>query len=42
MQGGIEVPLIIRWPKAIHSGRVSSLLVANYDILPTIAEVTGT
>ena len=41
LQGGIEVPLIIRWPKKIRSGTVSKRLVANYDILPTIAEITG-
>lgn len=41
LQGGIEVPLIIRWPKKIEANRVSNLLVANYDILPTIAEITG-
>ena len=41
LQGGIEVPLIIRWPERINQGRVSNLLVANYDILPTIAEITG-
>lgn len=41
LQGGIEVPLIIRWPKRIQSGRESNLLVANYDLLPTLAEITG-
>jgi arylsulfatase A-like enzyme len=41
LQGGIRVPLIVRWPKKIHPNRVSNLLVANYDILSTIAEVTG-
>ena len=41
LQGGIEVPLIVRWPKRIEPKRVSSLLVANYDILPTIAEITA-
>ncbi|MCK5702292.1 MAG: sulfatase-like hydrolase/transferase, partial [Cyclobacteriaceae bacterium] len=41
LQGGISVPLIIRWPEKIRHGRVSNLLVANYDILPTIADATG-
>ncbi|MFC2132418.1 arylsulfatase [Bacteroidota bacterium] len=41
LQGGIEVPLIIRWPKNIPPGKISKRLVANYDILPTIAEITG-
>ena len=41
LQGGIEVPLIIRWPKKVQSGRVSERLVANYDLLSTFAEITG-
>ena len=41
LEGGINVPLIIKWPKKIKKGRVSEQLIANYDILPTIAEITG-
>jgi len=41
LQGGIEVPLIIRWPDGIRPGTVCDRLVANYDLLPTIAEITG-
>lgn len=41
LQGGIEVPLIVRWPEKIRKGRVSKRLVANYDILPSIAEISG-
>jgi len=41
LQGGIEVPLIIRWPEQIRPGRTSDHLVANYDFLATIAEITG-
>jgi len=41
LQGGIEVPLIVRWPEKIEEKRVSNLLVANYDILPTLAEITA-
>ncbi len=41
LQGGIDVPLIIRWPNKITPGRVSHRLIANYDILATIAEITG-
>ena len=41
LQGGIRVPLIIKWPASIKKGRTSDLLIANYDILPTIAEITG-
>lgn len=41
LEGGINVPLIIRWPQRIQKGRTSQRLTANYDILPTIAEITG-
>lgn len=41
LEGGIHVPLIIRWPQQIREGRTSKRLTANYDILPTIAEITG-
>jgi arylsulfatase A-like enzyme len=41
LQGGINVPLIIKWPKKIKKGSISKRLTANYDILPTIAEITG-
>lgn len=41
LQGGINVPLIVRWPQEIPKGSVSKRLVANYDMLPTIATITG-
>ena len=41
LEGGISVPLIIRWPQRIQRGRTSQRLTTNYDILPTIAEITG-
>ncbi|GAA3572958.1 sulfatase-like hydrolase/transferase [Snuella lapsa] len=41
LQGGIEVPLLIRWPKMIKGGTTSQRLTANYDILMTIADITG-
>ncbi|WP_201799531.1 arylsulfatase [Zobellia amurskyensis] len=41
LQGGIQVPLIVRWPAKIEAGSTSHKLVANYDLLATIAELTG-
>lgn len=41
LQGGIRIPLIVRWPGHIAANSVSDRLVANYDLLPTIAEITG-
>lgn len=41
LEGGINVPLIIKWPNKIRAGRTSQRLTANYDILATIADITG-
>jgi len=37
-EGGIRVPLIIRWPAAIKPGQVSDFACAAWDILPTLME----
>ncbi|MDO6819483.1 arylsulfatase [Zobellia sp. 1_MG-2023] len=41
LQGGIQVPLIIKCPVKIEAGRTSHKLIANYDILATVAELVG-
>ncbi|CAM3329955.1 arylsulfatase [Zobellia roscoffensis] len=41
LQGGIQVPLIVKWPAKINAGGTSHQLVANYDFLATVAEITG-
>lgn len=41
LQGGVNVPLIARWPSKIPSGSVSNRLVASYDMLPTLAELVN-
>jgi len=41
LQGGVNVPLIARWPNKIPAGSVSNRLVASYDMLPTIAELVS-
>lgn len=38
-EGGIRVPMIIRWPARIEPGQVSDAAWAAWDILPTLAEV---
>jgi arylsulfatase len=40
-EGGIRVPLIIKWPKKIEPGSVSDLPAALWDIFPTIKEIAG-
>ncbi|PQO45679.1 arylsulfatase [Blastopirellula marina] len=40
-EGGIRVPLIVRWPGKVKPGSVSHHLGAFYDLLPTFAEIAG-
>ncbi|MHC5002813.1 MAG: sulfatase-like hydrolase/transferase, partial [Planctomycetota bacterium] len=40
-EGGIRVPLVVRWPGRIEPGTVSDHVGAFWDILPTLAEITG-
>jgi len=37
-EGGIRVPLMIRWPNTIAKGLVSNEPVASYDFMPTFCE----
>lgn len=39
-EGGIRVPFIARWPGKIPGGKTSDLVFAQYDLLPTLAELT--
>ena len=41
-EGGIRVPMIARWPGKIRRGSTSDHISAFWDVMPTIAEVTGT
>lgn len=40
--GGIRVPMIVRWPGRIRAGAVSDQVWAFWDFLPTAAELAGT
>lgn len=40
-EGGIRVPFIARWPGKIKAGVVSDHLSAQYDLMATLAELTG-
>jgi arylsulfatase A-like enzyme len=37
-EGGIRVPMIVRWPARIKPGQVSDQVWAFWDLLPTLAE----
>lgn len=41
-EGGIRVPLVVRWPGHISPGEVTNHLSAFWDVMPTIAQLTGT
>jgi arylsulfatase A-like enzyme len=38
-EGGIRVPMIVRWPAKIKPGRVSDQIWSFWDFLPTAAEI---
>ena len=40
-EGGIRVPLLIKWPGVVKPGTTSDQPVISVDYFPTIAEVTG-
>jgi arylsulfatase A-like enzyme len=40
-EGGIRIPMIVRWPGKIRPGRVSEQVWAFWDFLPTAAELAG-
>ena len=41
-EGGIRVPMIACWPEKIDAGTTSDHISAFWDIMPTLAEITGT
>lgn len=40
-EGGIRVPMIVRWPEKIRAGAVSDHRWAFWDFLPTAADLAG-
>ncbi len=40
-EGGIREPFIARWPGKIPAGTTSDLISAQYDLMATLAELTG-
>ncbi len=39
LEGGPRIPYLVRWPACCPGGTVSDELIANYDLLPTLAEI---
>jgi arylsulfatase A-like enzyme len=40
-EGGIRVPMIVRWPGVIMPGSVTDHVSAFWDVMPTVAEVVN-
>lgn len=40
-EGGIRVPMIVKWPGKVKSNSTSEHISAFWDIMPTFAEVSG-
>ena len=40
-EGGIRVPLIIRWPGVVEAGGISDLPVTSVDYFPTVLDAIG-
>lgn len=40
-EGGIRVPFLVRWPARVAPGSTTEHLTAFWDVLPTMAELTG-
>lgn len=41
-EGGVRVPLIVRWPGVVKPGTVAGEPVTTADLLPTFSEMAGT
>jgi len=41
-EGGIRVPMVVRWPGKIPPCQTTDLISANWDIMPTLADVSRT
>ncbi|WP_237340626.1 arylsulfatase [Wenyingzhuangia fucanilytica] len=40
-EGGIRVPLIVKWPGKVKEGSVSDHISAFWDVFPTFSEIVG-
>ncbi len=40
-EGGIRVPVIVKWPSVVKAGAVNDVPVTSVDFLPTLADASG-
>ena len=41
-EGGIRVPMIVRWPGKVPAGATDDFIWAFWDVMPTLVELAGT
>jgi arylsulfatase A len=41
-EGGIRTPMLVKWPGRVKAGSVSDHVSAFWDVMPTLAEISGT
>lgn len=41
LEGGLRVPMIVRWPEKIKAESVSDFVWAFWDVMPTLADLAG-
>jgi arylsulfatase A-like enzyme len=41
LEGGLRVPMIVRWPGKVPAGQVSDFVWAFWDVMPTPADLAG-
>jgi arylsulfatase A len=40
-EGGLRVPLLVRWPGRVRAGQVTGVPMVNTDLMPTLLELAG-
>ena len=40
-EGGVRVPMIVKWPGVVEAGRQSEHISAFWDVLPTVADIVN-
>ncbi len=41
-EGGLRVPMLLKWPRRLQAGQVCDEIVSSLDIFTTVAAITGT
>jgi len=41
LEGGLRVPMVVRWPGHVPEGQVNNMMVTSLDLTPTLVAMTG-